>query len=271
VRYVYEHLSNQATENSKGLYPKEHSERGITTSSDLHKIRVEIFSQHSRQILILTMTFHRTLLVLRRGPLAGNSRHAVIVTNAVSSLANITPFAVSSSVQAGQWWGMSRSMTTMVHWPGDEASMSPARAKLQHVLEEYRQNKYVNILNAILGHSHVLHHSFQAHALHVSFRFVFSHSSLLLFLCLVKRIFSFSQTLFSRFLKEMIHATDANHDGYISRSELSKLLDNIGAKGKLLDSEVQEIMDELGQMDEEQQELLIHIENLEDTILSGVH
>ena len=69
----------------------------------------------------------------------------------------------------------------------------------------------------------------------------------------------------------MIHATDANHDGYISRSELSKLLDNIGAKGKLLDSEVQEIMDELGQMDDEQEELLIHIENLEDTILRGVH
>jgi Ca2+-binding EF-hand superfamily protein len=69
----------------------------------------------------------------------------------------------------------------------------------------------------------------------------------------------------------MIHATDANHDGYISRSELSKLLDNIGAKGKLLDSEVQEIMDELGELGGEQEELLIHIENLEDTILKGVH
>jgi Ca2+-binding EF-hand superfamily protein len=68
----------------------------------------------------------------------------------------------------------------------------------------------------------------------------------------------------------MIQATDANHDGYISRSELSKLLDNIGAKGKLSDTEVQEIMDELGQMDGEQQELLIHIEDLEDTILKGV-
>jgi Ca2+-binding EF-hand superfamily protein len=68
----------------------------------------------------------------------------------------------------------------------------------------------------------------------------------------------------------MIYATDANHDGYISRSELSKLLDNIGAKGKLLDSEVQEIMDELGEMDEEQQELLIHVENLH-TLLHGVH
>jgi hypothetical protein len=28
-------------------------------------------------------------------------------------------------------------------WPSVDAALSPARAKLQHVLEEYRQNKYV--------------------------------------------------------------------------------------------------------------------------------
>jgi Ca2+-binding EF-hand superfamily protein len=68
----------------------------------------------------------------------------------------------------------------------------------------------------------------------------------------------------------MIHATDANHDGKITRSELSRLLDNIGAKGKLEDSEVQEIMDELGQMDEDEQEILIHIESLEEMVLNKV-
>jgi hypothetical protein len=128
--------------------------------------------------LIPTMTFHRSLLVLRRGPLAGYNRRAVIVTKAVSSLANTTPFAVSSSVQ-GQWGGMSmsRSMTTMVTWPGDEATMSPARAKLQHVLEEYRQNKYVNAVHNPCSQScYVLHSSIRAKR---SSRFVrvYSHLS----------------------------------------------------------------------------------------------
>lgn len=210
------------------------------------------------------MTFHRTLLVVSRGPLAGHTRRAVIAPKAVSSFAN-TPSTRSSSVQGGQGtMAMSRSMTSMVHWPSDEASLSPARAKLQNVLEEYRQNKYV----------HVVHTPVVCRVLYIPVSFCSHISHLLLFLRLhlhLRLPHSFSQTLFSRFLKEMIHATDANHDGYISRSELSKLLDNIGAKGKLLDTEVQEIMDELGQMDDEQQELLIHIENLEDTILKGVH
>ena len=79
------------------------------------------------------MTFHRALLVLSRGPLAGHKRQAVIDTKKVSSLA-LSPLQ-----------GMSRSMTTMVHWPSDgDSSLTPARAKLQHVLEEYRQNKYVH-------------------------------------------------------------------------------------------------------------------------------
>jgi hypothetical protein len=226
------------------------------------------------------MTLHRTLLVLvRRGPLAGHhNRHiAASVTCQVSSSANIH---TTPSVQAGMSMSMTmqaRSMTTMVHWPGDgDPSMSPARTKLQHVLEEYRQNKYVHYVHATCTAPQPCSPR-QAFCAFLPFRW-FSHLSLSLsffFVHVLHYIFtstcSFSQTLFSRFLKGMIHATDANHDGYISRSELSKLLDNIGAKGKLLDTEVQEIMDELGQMDEEQQELLIHIENLEDVILKGVH
>jgi Ca2+-binding EF-hand superfamily protein len=69
----------------------------------------------------------------------------------------------------------------------------------------------------------------------------------------------------------MIQAIDSNHDGKISRSELSKLLDNIGAKDQMEDSEVQEIMDELGHMDEDEKEMLIHIESLEEMILHKVH
>ena len=65
----------------------------------------------------------------------------------------------------------------------------------------------------------------------------------------------------------MIHATDANHDGKISQAELCKLLDNIGAKDQLSQQEVQSIMDELGQMDEDLHEKLIHIDNVEDMIL----
>jgi hypothetical protein len=99
------------------------------------------------------MTLHRTLLVLvRRGPLAGHhNRHiAASVTCQVSSSANIH---TTPSVQAGMSMSMTmqstRSMTTMVHWPGDgDPSMSPARVKLQHVLEEYRQNKYVHYVHA---------------------------------------------------------------------------------------------------------------------------
>jgi hypothetical protein len=99
------------------------------------------------------MTFHRALLVLRRGPLAGHTRRAVSVSNAVSSLAPSTPQGMSM-----------RSMTTMVHWPGDdEVSLSPARAKLQHVLEEYRQNKYVSSCSyTIPQYSHALEHMPQA-------------------------------------------------------------------------------------------------------------
>jgi Ca2+-binding EF-hand superfamily protein len=66
----------------------------------------------------------------------------------------------------------------------------------------------------------------------------------------------------------MIQATDADHDGRISRSELSKLLDNIGAKDQLNAQEVQEIMDELGQMEEGEVEKQIHIDTLEDMILN---
>jgi hypothetical protein len=100
--------------------------------------RFDLFRNPTGRIApqILTMTFHRTLLVLSRGPLAGHNRRAgVIVSKTVSSLA---PSRLSSSVQ-----GMSISMKTLENWPTDEASLSPARAKLQHVLEEYRQNKYV--------------------------------------------------------------------------------------------------------------------------------
>jgi hypothetical protein len=76
------------------------------------------------------MTFHRTLLALSRGPLAGH-RPAVIVTKTASAFA---PSALSFQEM---------SMMTERNWPSVDSSLSPARAKLQHVLEEYRQNKYV--------------------------------------------------------------------------------------------------------------------------------
>jgi hypothetical protein len=148
-------------------------------------------------------------------------------------------------------------------WVGDAtaASLSPARAKLQNVLEEYRRKKYVRHTRP---HYHGLHHS----SAPPSSLVLTSLSLLLLFAyTTLPLLYSFSQTLFSRFLKEMMQAIDSNHDGKISRSELSKLLDNIGAKGKLDATEVQEIMDELGHMDEDEKEMLIHIEFLEEMIL----
>jgi hypothetical protein len=93
------------------------------------------------------MTFHRTLLALRRGPLAaGHRRAAALGTKTVSFFA--PPSAMS--VRAVSTVKMSSD------WVSDSASLSPARAKLQNVLEEYRRNKYVCTTHL---QYHVLHHS----------------------------------------------------------------------------------------------------------------
>lgn len=79
---------------------------------------------------------------------------------------------------------------------------------------------------------------------------------------------SFGQTLFSRFVREVIQATDANQDGKISRDELARLLKNIGTEITLTDSELQDIFDEFGHSDNDQGEKLLDVMELEHLILN---
>ena len=57
---------------------------------------------------------------------------------------------------------------------------------------------------------------------------------------------SYAQELPSRFAKEVTKAADVDGDGYISVSEVEKLLDNIGAKNSLSPDEITEVMNEIG-------------------------
>lgn len=61
--------------------------------------------------------------------------------------------------------------------------------------------------------------------------------------CTLQSNNSFTQTLYSRFVKEMIAATDTNHDGMINLEELKKVLDNIGAEGQVTREELVEFFD----------------------------
>ena len=78
--------------------------------------------------------------------------------------------------------------------------------------------------------------------------------------------FSFGQTLFSRFIKEMILATDTNHDGKISKQEMRKMLKNIGVDQFFSDEDVDAVFEEIGHK-EEDGEYLIYADEIE-TILT---
>ena len=57
---------------------------------------------------------------------------------------------------------------------------------------------------------------------------------------------SYTQTLPSRFAKEVVSAADRNGDGVISVEEIEKLLENIGATDQLTHDEIDEILTEVG-------------------------
>ena len=67
----------------------------------------------------------------------------------------------------------------------------------------------------------------------------------------------------------MLVASDVNHDGKISRSELSRLLVNIGATNQeiLTEADLQQVIDDFGELDEKEHEKLIDISYLQDLIL----
>ena len=76
---------------------------------------------------------------------------------------------------------------------------------------------------------------------------------------------SFGQTLFSRFVKEMILATDVNHDGKISKPEMRSMLKKIGVDQVVADEDVDAVFAEVGH--EENGEHLIYVDEIE-TILT---
>jgi len=71
--------------------------------------------------------------------------------------------------------------------------------------------------------------------------------------------------MFSRYVQQMISATDTNHDGKISLKELEKLLDNIGAAESISTDELSTIMAELGHDHENERVLDTHV--IEELIL----
>lgn len=199
------------------------------------------------------MPFHRSLFAssFRAASRTTTTTTASTATASQSALLLLRPSATATSARS-----FSMAMDAAVATWNDDTNLSPARAKLRAVLEEYRQNKYVHLFSSCL----LLGVYFLANVL-----FAFSHTLRFAFCAPLSH--SFSQTLFSRFVKEMIHATDANHDGKISRTELCKLLDNIGAQGAMEQDEISDIFDELGTVDAQEKQKLIYNETVEDLIL----
>jgi hypothetical protein len=78
---------------------------------------------------------------------------------------------------------------------------------------------------------------------------------------------SFGQTLFSRFVKEILVAADTNCDGKISRNELCRFFHNIGADDCLTTDDITNLMLELGQ--EEGNERFIYVDDVENLIMQG--
>jgi Ca2+-binding EF-hand superfamily protein len=94
---------------------------------------------------------------------------------------------------------------------------------------------------------------------------------------------SYGQTLYSRYVKQMVTAMDANADGKISRQELRTLLQNIGAMSPkdeqqqpaLTDDDLQAVVEELGEestaaaaSNTVPREKEIHVDYVQDLILS---
>ena len=97
---------------------------------------------------------------------------------------------------------------------------------------------------------------------------LFLSFSLSLFLSLsLSWYHSFGQTLFSRFIKEMIIATDANHDGKISMNEMRNMLKNIGVDKFLSQEDLDAVFQEIGHL--ENGEYLIYVDEIESILTSG--
>jgi hypothetical protein len=170
----------------------------------------------------------------------------------------------TTSILAGQQQQQQQHATAMYRasmpvaerdFPDDDGDLSPARAKLKHILMEYRRKKCVLSVFVVF-----------LNLLATFFSEIIYHVLLTRFPSLSQ---SFGQTLFSRFIKEMVLATDINHDGMISQSELQTLLVNIGAQDQVTDRELQDVMEELGQYTADSDEKLIHVDHVQDLILGG--
>ncbi len=57
---------------------------------------------------------------------------------------------------------------------------------------------------------------------------------------------NFEHAMPKRFFNMVIKAVDSNHDGVITMAEYQKLLDNIGAREKMTEQDLDEIFDKLG-------------------------
>jgi EF hand len=55
------------------------------------------------------------------------------------------------------------------------------------------------------------------------------------------------ETLFSRYIREMVHAVDLNNDGMISEDELLHMMEHIGIERALTPTELQTLFEELGE------------------------
>lgn len=119
-----------------------------------------------------------------------------------------------------------------------------AYEKLIHSLEDYRQKKYVPTTN-----SRSLAHLFVTE----------------LTILLISSLLSYGQTLFSRYIKEMVCAMDINDDKLISKNELGHLLQSIGVKD-VTNEDITAIMEQFGEGEAEKQ---IHVEDVEKLILRG--
>jgi hypothetical protein len=150
--------------------------------------------------------------------------------------------------------------------------LSEPRQRLRRVLDDYRHKKYVSGREGDDERLSVgLSLFFGARALfHTANPFPVLDSSLTFhFHFFTGTTDSFGQTLFSRFLKEMIVVTDANQDGKISMKEMRNMLKNIGADERdISQQDLEAVFAELGH--EEDGESLIDCDEVEE-ILMGTH
>jgi Ca2+-binding EF-hand superfamily protein len=82
----------------------------------------------------------------------------------------------------------------------------------------------------------------------------------------VSHTHSFGQTLFSRFVKEMVLATDTNHDGKISMQEMKNMLKRIGVDQLVSDGDLTAFFDEIGHK-EDTGETLIYVDEVESILM----